>query len=153
VDSDALTLIIDDFDDVPDVDALADWDSIGGVAVTGLYQFSAGIDAGSVKRLRLTSTVQISAVNQYDIWDSKVGEIDSWSDIDGTEGASVDASVWGRLTDDDPAGTPTWGPLMRIDSAEVDARAIGQIECRMISDDGLFNLLITQLRVAAEAVA
>jgi hypothetical protein len=92
------------------------------------------------------------AVNQFEFWDAKIGAIDDWPDVDGTLGASVDASVWGRLTDDDPAASPDWGALMRIDSAEIDARAIGQIECRMRSDDRLFNLWIAQLRVLADEV-
>ena len=149
---DGLMLDAEDFDAVPDVDALTNWDDTGGVAGSGLYQFAAGIDAGSVRRLRLTSRLKLDAVNQFEFWDARIGAIDDWPDVDGTLGASVDASIWGRLTDDDPAGSPSWGALMRIDSAEIDARAIGQIECRMRSDDRLFNLWITQLRVLADEV-
>lgn len=153
VEAGGLMLDAEDFDSVPDVDALANWDDTGGVAASGVYTFAAGIDAGTVKPLRLTSRLQLDAVNQFDLWDSRIGPIDSWADVDGTQAASVDASVWGRLTDDNPAGNPTWGPMMRIDSAEVDARAVGQLECRMRSDGRSFNLLITQLRVAADEPA
>ncbi len=149
---DGLMLDAEDFDAVPDVDALTNWDDTGGVASSGLYQFAAGIDAGAVRRLRLTSRLKLDAVNQFAFWDARIGAIDDWPDVDGTLGASVDASIWGRLTDDDPAGNPAWGALTRIDSAEIDARAIGQIECRMRSDDRLFNLWITQLRVLADEV-
>ena len=73
-----------------------------------------------MRRLRLTSRLKLDAVNQFEFWDARIGAIDDWPDVDGTLGASVDASIWGRLTDDDPAGSPSWGALMRIDSAIVD---------------------------------
>lgn len=61
--------------------------------------------------------------------------------------------IYGKLTDDNPAGTPTWGPFTRIDSAEITARAVGQMECRLTTDDRAFNLWLTELRVKAEEVA
>lgn len=142
-----------DFDLVANVDALPDWDAGGtGIASAGTYDFSAGMDLGAVRCVRLTAHIRIEAVNQNDLWDLRSGTIDDWPDIDGTAGAAIDASLWGRLTDDDPAGNPAWGPLMRIDSAEVQTRAIGEIECRLHSRDATFNLRLSELRLKADEV-
>ena len=150
--SGGLMLVAEDFDSIPDIDAVVDWDVSGGVASSGLYEFAAGIDMGAVTRARITSHLLLEAINERDFWDAKIGEIDTWPDVDGTLGASVDAAVYGKLTDDNPAGSPTWGPFMRIDSAEIEARAIGQLECRLSTDDRAFNLWLTELRVKADQV-
>ena len=41
---------------------------------------------------------------------------------------------------------------MRINAAEITARAIGEIECRLSTADRAFNLWLTELRVAADEV-
>lgn len=80
------------------------------------------------------------------------GTIHEGAGIDGTSGASVDAAVYARLTDDDPAVSPAWSAFLRIDSAEIEARAIGEIECRLSTDDAAFNLRLSELRVTAEQI-
>jgi hypothetical protein len=97
------------------------------------------------------SHLKAEAVNLYDRIDGE-DLIDSPEDFDGTSGAPIDASVWGRLTDDDPTGTPSWGPPMRIDSVEIDARAVGQLQCRLTSADPTYNIQVPELRLAAEEV-
>lgn len=147
-----LMLTNGDFDSIPDVDLAASWDVSGGVVSAGLYKFAAGLDLGSVKRVRLTSRLKMEAVNEFDFWDSRVGNIDEWDDVDGTLHASVDASIYGKLTDDNPNASPVWGPFVRIDSLEVFNRAVGQLECRMYSMDTTFNVWVTELRLTAEEV-
>jgi hypothetical protein len=150
--SGALQLSTGNFDAVADVDSLADWDSAGSVVVpSGTYAFAGGLDFTTVKHIRLTSHLKTQAVNLYDMIDGE-DDIDSPSDFDGTSGAPVDASVWGKLTDDDPAGSPTWGEFMRIDACEINARAVGQLECRLTSDDPTYNIQVLELRLAAEQV-
>jgi hypothetical protein len=100
----------------------------------------------------LTSHIKAEAVNLYDTVDGE-DLIDSTEDFDGTTGAPIDASIWGRLTDDDPTGSPTWGAFMRIDSAEIYARAVGQLQCRLTSDDPTYNIQVLELRLLAEEVA
>ena len=142
-----LQLQAGDFDTVADTDALIDWDLGGaGIVTAGTYRFSAGMDFGSVTRVRLTSHIAMTAVNPHDLIDERATPIDEWGDIDGSAAAVTDASVWARATDDDPAGTPTWGPWQRIDSAEITARAIGEIECRLTTADQTFNIEISELQ-------
>jgi hypothetical protein len=42
---------------------------------------------------------------------------------------------------------------VRIDAVEIDARAVGQLECRLSSDDPTYNIQLVELRLAAEEVA
>jgi hypothetical protein len=42
---------------------------------------------------------------------------------------------------------------VRIDANEITARAVGNLECRLRSDDTTFNLRISELRLIAEQVS
>lgn len=152
VENNGLMLSTGDFDSIPNIDLAETWDITGSVVSAGLYKFAAGIDLGAIKKVRLTSTLMSEAVNEFDFWDSRTGNIDDWDDVDGTLHASVDASVYGKLTDDDPNASPTWGPFVRMDSLEVTNRAVGELECRMYSSDTTFNIWVTQLRLSAEEI-
>lgn len=148
-----LLLTDSDFDAIPDIDLAADWDVTGTIAAAGLYKFAAGIDFGVIKKSRVTSRLRVETINQFDFIDSRDSLIDTWDDIDGTAAASVDAAIYGKLTDDDPTATPVWGDFVRIDSLEVTSRAIGELECRMTTNDTTFNIWVLQVRVAAEEVS
>lgn len=139
------------FDDVPSVDALPSWDDAGvGVAVSGTYDFAAGMNLGAVRKVRLTSHIAVATENVYDLIDDWP-DIDSRDDIDGVIGAPVDAWVEVSQTDDDPAGSPTWGPWERIDAGEVEAFGLKFREI-MSSDDRSFNLINSELSVIAEEI-
>lgn len=137
-------------DDIADFDSLASLDYYGGVATSGTYGFAAGIDLGSVQSVRLTGLLITQAENVVDYLDSR-NDIDSWADFDGTLGAPVDAWIEVRETDDDPAGTPTWSAWNRLDAAEFSARAF-DLRCKLVSNDPIYNIKISQLRVAVATV-
>ena len=148
--SSKLQLTAGDFDSVPDVDNLPDWDLAGAYVVgNGTYKFASGFDFGTVKSVRLTVTLTMAAVNLVDeidgadLWDSQ-------EDVDGVSGAPVDAVVYGKITDDDPGGSPTWSDFIRLDATDVRCRAVGQIECRMTTTSSVFNIQVSQLRIIAE---
>lgn len=103
--------------------------------------------------VRLTGHIALSVVNTLDLIDERTTPIDDWPDIDGIEGAACDAAIWVQTTDDDPHLSPTWGPWLRIDSAEVNCRAVGNVECRLSTADPTFNIQISELRLKAEEVA
>jgi hypothetical protein len=151
--SDYLTLTADTFDTVPDVSLLASWGVSGGSAEAGQYNFAVGMDLGSVKRCRVTSHVNVEAINENDYWDAKIGNIDSWPDIDGTLGAVVDAHVWGKVADT-AHGSTDWSPIpsRRIDAMEINARSLGSLHLRMISENPSYNLRVTELRLTADEV-
>lgn len=143
------TTLIDDW---ADFDAVADFDIEGGIATTGTYGFSAGIDLGSVKRARLTAQLKALVVNALDAIDERSGLIDDWEDFDGVETGSADAIVEVRLTDDDPAGSPSWGAWQRLDAAEVEARGIDP-RVLLSTSDAAYNIEVSELTLTAEEVA
>lgn len=147
-----LSLTNGDFDSIADIDLAESWDISGGVTSAGLYKFASGIDFGAIKKIRVTSRLKIEAINEFDFWDSRTGNKDDWLDVDGTLNASVDANVYGKFTDDDPAGAAMWSDFTRIDSVEATNRAIGYLECRMYSQDVTFNILVLELSVLADEV-
>ncbi|MBL8659781.1 MAG: hypothetical protein JNM75_08505, partial [Rhodospirillales bacterium] len=150
----ALQLLSGDFDSVADTDALLDWDLGGlGIVTAGTYGFSAGLDFGSVRNVRLTGHIAMTVVNTLDLIDERTTPIDAWPDIDGTDGAACDAAIWAQTTDDDPDLSPVWGPWLRIDAAEVACRAVGNVQCRLATADPTFNIQISELRLKAEEVA
>ena len=147
---DKLQLQTASFDTITDVDALSDWDSVQHYVNTeGVYHFASGMDFGTIKKVRLTLTLQVQAENILDevdgpdLWDST-------EDIDGTEGAPVDAEVWGCITDDNPSGSPVWSEPMRMNALEVECRAVGQIECRLTTNNPSINIQVIELGLKAE---
>lgn len=148
--SNMLQLTAGDFDAVPDVDVLPDWDLAGSYVVgSGTYHFANSMNFGSVKKVRLTLHLLMQAVNLVDQIDSD--ELwDSTEDVDGTDNAPVDAEVFGKITDDDPGGSPTWSDFIRMDSFDAECRAVGQLECRMTTTDPTFNIQVTELGLLAE---
>ena len=156
VTSGQLTLTPDTLDQYPDVTVLAWWGITGGSAEAGQYNFAVGMDLGSVKRCRITSHVKVEAINENDYWDSKIGPIDTWPDIDGTMGAAVDAQCWGKH-DTVAYGTyANWfeapPPLKRIDAVEAEVRSIGALQLRLTCNDAGFNLRVLECRLTADEV-
>ena len=150
--SEGLTLTLGDFDSVENVDAMTSWDIASGVTPIGTYTFAAGIDLGAIKKVRVISHIEMAAVNEFAFWDDRTGNIDDWLDVDNTTGASVDAQIYGKMTDDDPAASPIWGTATRIDSLEINNRAIGRLECKLISNDPVFNIVVSQLRISTSEI-
>lgn len=151
-DDDELTLVgSGEWDDIADLDAVSDIDSYGGVAATGTYLFSTGIDLTTVTRVRVTSTMLAAIVNVLDQIDDRTSNIDSWDDFDGDTSVLADAYVYVRTTDDDPSGSPTWGAWHKLDSAEFNNRAF-QFKCVLESFDPAYNIQISQLSVSVDEV-
>jgi len=139
-------------DAIPDFDATPNLDVAGGVASSGTYTFAAGIDLGSVQRVRLSSSVEASIVNVIDLIDDRTDNIDSWDNFDGTGSANADAVVYVRTTMTDPSASPVWSDWQRLDVAEFYCRAIDKPQLRMSTDDPAYNILVSQLSVTAETL-
>jgi hypothetical protein len=121
--------------------------------LTGTYTFQSGIDHATVKRFRLTTLIKAFIVNNTSNIDDRTALIDTWEDFDNTSNATgVDAIVYVRTTDDDPAGSPTWTDYQRIDSGEFYARAMSfKIYLSSVSAD--YNINITELIMKAEEIS
>ena len=122
--------------------------SLTTTTLPGTYLFNTKMDLGSVKRVRLTAHMQAAVVNPSALFDSGVGLFDDGiGDFDGTSSAAADAVVFVRSTQTDPAASPTWTAWNRLDSSEFVARGF-DFKVEMLSYDSVFNIEISQLRIA-----
>jgi hypothetical protein len=137
------------FDDIADFDALDSLDTFGGITTGGTYIFAAGIDLGAVERVRLRAHIEALSSNILDLIDSRTDDIDDWEDFDGATAAEADVRMFTRVTDDDPAGSPVWGPWQRLVAAEFEHRAF-QFKVDLATSDPAYTVLVTELGVRAE---
>lgn len=132
------------------VDDVLDWDTEGGVVASGTYTFSAGIDLGSVQRVRVRGHIRCVVANIRDLVDSRTGLIDTWESFDGdTAPGAADAWIEVRATNDDPAGSPVWSAWQRLEVAEFNARAF-QFRAQLRSYDTSYRPEVSELRAFAE---
>lgn len=122
------------------------------IGTEGRFTFPAGMDFGSLRRVRLRSEIDVAALKLGALIDDRLALIDSWLDVDDTDGADIDVIVEARTTDDDPAGAPTWSDWSRLDSSEDEVRAV-ELRARLISASPDCNLLVSRLRIHAEEVS
>lgn len=134
------------------VDSIVNWDSEGGVKLSGTYEFAAALDLGSVKKVRLTTDLNVVIVNVIDLIDSRTANIDTWESFDGDVSGAGNAQVQVRVTDDDPAGSPTWSAWNNLDSAEFENRGF-EFRTIITTSDPAFNILISKLQVPVEEIA
>lgn len=119
---------------------------------TGSYDWHATMDLGSVQNVRVTVGIAAQVINFTD-------SVDAWADVDSRDswdtvvsGNEATAVTYIRTTNDDPAGSPTWGAWNRIDSAEFAARAF-QFRTVLEATDTNFGIDISALSAVAETSA
>jgi hypothetical protein len=138
------------WDMIADVDAESNVDAFGGFSGAGTYDFAAGIDLGSVKRVQLVTTLAVQTVMVTALIDSRSEPIDSWQDFDGPAGGGVgDVVIEVRETDDNPGGTPTWSAWRRLVTADYTARGF-QFRARLTVSDPAYTIQVSQLAVTAK---
>jgi hypothetical protein len=121
------------------------------VGAVGRFTFSSGMDFGSLRRVRLRSEIEVTALNLSATIDDRTALMDTWLDFDDTEGAEIDVIAEVRTTEDNPNGTPVWSNWSRLDSSEYQVRAV-QLRARLISGSPDYNVFLTKLRFHAEEV-
>ncbi len=136
-------------DDIPDFDAMPSVDFAGGIATSGTYEFAAGIDLGSVQRVRLVKTLESIIENTIDLIDDRDTPIDTWESFDGDNTGNADAVVYVSYTLTDPLGSPVWSDWQRLDVAEFNARAF-KFKCELSTEDAAYNIKVSTLTVTAE---
>lgn len=96
---------------------------------TATYTMSNYIDTGAVRRVR--SRIDLN-VNRFDanagFWDSMPDTWDSWAGLwddwtGGTQFADTDVLTYISITEQDPAGTPTWSPYQLYKAGDFYGRA------------------------------
>jgi hypothetical protein len=124
-------------------------DSLGGVASSGSCTFTSKQDLGSVQTVRLFPHVKSLAFDTVDLWDSRTTLMDGWGLVDGgvIEDAEIQPQV--RITNDDPNGSPTWGPWHNLEVMDVTCRGL---EYRTLHTSGnvTHNRRLSEFSVAAK---
>jgi hypothetical protein len=141
------TTLIDSM--VTSIDAWPFIDSLGGVSGTGSYAFTTHLDLSTVATRRFESTVAATQFDTGDLIDARTDLIDDWIDIDGATIEDCDATLYVRTTDDNPAGSPTWGAWTPFFVGDFTCRA-AQFKLDLVSGSATHNIRITSLAVSAK---
>lgn len=135
-------------DDIPDVDALLEWDTNGGVSALAYYNFSTTADLGAVYTCRVTAAIAARGYDDLNTIDER-GPVDIWTAVDGDVVDDVNAVLQVRTTDDDPAGSPTWSTWRPFFVGQYTARGY-QFRLQLTSEQVNHNISITQLAVTID---
>ena len=118
-------------------------DAIGAIELNGEYDFGSSYDLGRVFDVNLIRRLVTTPYLPASLFDDRVGDIDDWPFFD--EAADrVTASTWVRTTNDDPSGSPTWGPWREFANAIVRGRAL-QFKAVAESQDPSQSIIISEL--------
>ena len=142
---DALTLDGSDLlDDVPDVDLLPTFDVMGSVQSSGTYDFATTVDFGNTFSIDFSRYFVTRGYFPSDLIDSRLAEVDDWSDWDGGVIDSVNAILELRSTTDNPSGTPTWNAWQPFVNGTFRGRGF-QFRTTLTSNDVAENILVDEL--------
>ena len=137
---------------VTNIDSWPFIDSLGGISATGSYAFAGTLDLSTVATRRFESDIQALSFDTGDTIDNRLDNIDTWDSIDGAAVNGCDVTLYGRFTNDNPAGSPVWGPWTPFFVADFTARA-AQFKLDFVSANAQHNIVVTQLAVAAKIPA
>lgn len=142
---DALTLDGDALlDAIADFDLISAMDYLGEIQASGEYAFLNTLDLESIYSLDLSRFFVTRGFYPNDLIDSRMGDVDTWSDWDGAIVDSVNARLYMRRTDDNPSGTPTWTSWQEFVNGTFSGRAF-QFKAELTSSDPSENILIDEL--------
>ena len=142
--------LIDDIAPDGNFDALPSIDVIGGVSPAGEYEFGSYWDMGSVFDVNIRRRIVANPILPGQLFDDNTQLIDEWPEIDyETKLAVVNAEMYVRTTNDDPAGTPVYGDWNQFANAIVRGRGF-QFKTIATSSNPSVSILITELGVEME---
>ena len=141
------------FDAITDFDTVASLDDFGGIASSGTYDFggTAGgdtLDLGDVFSLDLKRHFLTEAFYPNDLIDSRLANIDTWTDFDGATATEVNAEMLVRVTQDDPSGSPTYSDFQTFANGTYKGRGF-QFRAKLISNDVAQDIKVSQLGYTA----
>jgi hypothetical protein len=114
--------------------------------LTAIYDFTTYLDMTTVATRRVEADIKALSFDTSALFDSKTELIDTWDDIDGGVVNDCDATLYYAATNDNPAGTPVWGPWTPFFVADVTCRAL-KFRLDLLSGDNAHNIAVSTLRV------
>ena len=124
-------------------------DGLGGVSGTGSYAFDTYLDLSTVTTRRFEADIKALSYDTGDTIDNRLDNIDTWDSIDGAVVNDCDVTLYARTTDDNPAGSPTWGEWTPFFVADFTGRA-AQFKLDFITGNAQHNIVVTELAVMAK---
>lgn len=118
-------------------------------SLTGSYLFSAYMDLTTVATRRFESDITIYSFTITDLIDSRTALIDSWEMFDGGVINDTDVTLYAAVTNDDPAGTPTWSAWTPFFVSDFTCRAI-KFKLDFSSQNVTHNIAVSTLTVHAK---
>ena len=137
------------FDNIADLDAVGSLDDVGGISPSGTYDFASTLDLGAVFSLDLVRHFKTEGFYPADLIDSRIANVDTWTDFDGTDANDVDAQLFVRSTQDDPSGSPTYSDFQNFTSGTFKARGF-QFRTVLTSNDPAQDIRVFQLGYSAK---
>jgi hypothetical protein len=144
-----------DFDDISGLfdDAEGDFDGGGGTTSTlGTYDFNQVVDLGAVYTSRVTAYLEVGRIDYVNLFDDAEGLFDSrLGTFDGDPNAFDDTNVELQVsvTEDDPAGSPTWSAYRKFFVGDYKARGL-RFRAVLTSEDGQASPTVDVLQVTVD---
>jgi hypothetical protein len=126
--------------------------SLGGISGTGSYAFDATMDLTTVATRRFESDIKALSYDNDDLISNRLAPISEWNSISGGVVNDCDVTLYARTTNDNPAGSPTWGAWTPFFVADFTCRAL-QFKLDFASGNPSHNILVTELAVASKIPA
>ena len=128
-------------DSIADFDTIPSFNWLGDVSSSGSYNFANTLDFGTAYAVDLERYFVTRGFYPSNLIDSRLEEIDFWTDFDGGVIDQVNAQMYMRATNDDPSGTPTWSAWQQFVSGTFNGRAF-QFRADLLSNNTSQNILI-----------
>jgi predicted phage tail protein len=116
------------------------------------YYFSETLELGGVYDVNFRRYVLTRSLATGTLFDNASGLFDERSGFfDGDTDDAINLVTYIRATDDDPAGTPTWGPWTEVINGVIQGRAF-QVKAVLSTDNDSVNIAVESLRMIPELV-
>ena len=139
-------------DSIPDFDSISTFDLLGAINSTGNYLFASNMDLGSVKRVRLSTSLTTNIFNALDNVDDRTANVDTWDDFDGTQAAVGNVEMYYAVTDDNPAsGSASFSSYKPFTQTEEQGRGF-KYKAIFTTDDLAYNIKCTAMSVTAATI-
>ena len=134
---------------VPLWSAIESFAGLGSVSSEGTYEFATVYDGGTVAVRRFEADIAATSSTVGDTIGRR-GRISTWARFSGDVINDCDATLYAATTNDNPAGSPTWGAWTQFHVADFNCRAV-KFKAHLESGSPTHNIAISTLAVAVKA--